>query len=320
MLDTGRKNSFPLHQSHNLANYTPQICSFCQTQVVFPFEADHWSGTAQANMVLSGGMSCTEELFNCTDLFFKVQTIPQRGTVPAELSGHSMRHMSNHQSSAFKWQNPQHYFPLKLKNEKTRRSHVARSDVQTPDVGQKFSKSKNPNKIEFFFTSDLHLPPNVPDRGGGPVGQIFSKSKNPNKIENFFTSDLHLPSNFPDGGSPISRKFSESKNPNKIEIIFNSDLHLPANFPARGGVPQDQKFSKRSGPPSKFANGVSLRVTRHRQTHTDNTSRLRATKKHTPSPHQRNCQTEQPKVKWHSRDVCCCSFWQPCSLVSLPKF
>ncbi len=46
------------------------------------------------------------------------------------------------------------------------------------------------------------------------------------------------------GGVPSTKNFLSPKPQTKLNFFFTSDLHLPANFPARGGVPQDQKFSK----------------------------------------------------------------------------
>ncbi len=61
------------------------------------------------------------------------------------------------------------------------------------------------------------------------------------------------------GGSPASRKLSKSKTPNNIGFFLHQ-------------IWTSQQISQQGG--------GSLWVTCHRQTHTDNTSRLRATKKH----------------------------------------
>ncbi len=75
-------------------------------------------------------------------------------------------------------------------NEMTRRSHVARSAVQTP-TGQGEGSVETQN----FLSPKL----------GGPTSQKFSNSKTPNKID-FFASDLHLPSNFPDQGVGVTQR------------------------------------------------------------------------------------------------------------------
>ncbi len=44
-------------------------------------------------------------------------------------------------------------------------------------ISQKFSESKNPTKVNFFFTSNLHLPANFPTGGGVPQDKYFLSPK-----------------------------------------------------------------------------------------------------------------------------------------------
>ncbi len=49
----------------------------------------------------------------------------------------------------------------------------------SPPPGQKISKSKTPNKIEYLFSSDLHLPANFPGGAGGGGSPLAEKVQNP---------------------------------------------------------------------------------------------------------------------------------------------
>ncbi len=96
-----------------------------------------------------------------------------------------------------------------------------------------------------FFWGQIWTSQQISQWGRGPVSQKFSKSKNPNKIENFLSSDLDLPANFLMGGGGslqvtchrqthadnTSRAFHDQKNwiaqekqqaKNTVDYFFNN--------------------------------------------------------------------------------------------------
>ncbi len=118
--------------------------------------------------------------------------------------------------------------------------------------------------------------PKGPEPG---INTHWGRSHQLKMFEIFLRSDLDLPANFLKGGGPIYQKFSELKNPNKINFFL-------------GQIWTSQQISQWGG--------GSLSATHHRQTHTDNTSCLRATK----NP----CISRTPTFdveNWHKNSATC---------------